>query len=1152
MRLPQHSINKYEFLEHLRTNRLVSLAQFNHFVNSRNIPNDPQLSSQWQYINNGQSGGTVDADLDAELAWTYTTGGLTTDGDTIVICIIEEGLDPSHEDLSANLWINHQEIPNNEIDDDNNGYVDDYQGWNVVTQNDNLTAGNNAGWHGTPVAGIAGARGNNDLGVTGVNWQVKVMTVVRGITEAQTIAAYSYPYTQRKKYNESNGETGAFVVATNTSWGVDFGQPEDAPMWCAFYDSLGMVGILDAAATINGNFNVDLVGDLPTSCPSDFLIGVTNINHFNQKNVNAGYGTEHIDLGAYGTNVWTLKKNNSYGSFSGTSAAAPHVSGAIGLLYSAPCPDISWLAKNEPEATALLIKSYLMDGVTSNDQLDGLVKAGGQLNLFGSLQLLMDNCAFTACFPPSLITAQNITDASVEIDWLAIGNINSEDLSYRELGAGIWLEIDNVSAAYTLSNLQACTTYEYRLRSTCDNGQSDFSVTQQFKTDGCCEAPGPLEIGNLTTESFTIEWPEQTAAQNYFFRYRYGGYDWIEFNTAVATVSIDGLTPCTEYEVQVSTQCIGGTNTDYSDTLQVQTMGCSACLEIDYCEVGSQSIPLTWISRVVLNDLDHESDNSETGYSDFTTESATLLQGYFHNLSIETDFDFVEIPLYLQVWIDFNQDGIFADSDLSYQTLTIVNSIEGSINIPPNALLGNTRMRVIASEELLPPCDSIGTAGEIEDYCVNIVAADDCLPPSGYSLQPGLDNITLSWMGSLITDNYNVRYRKTSSSDWIHISTSLHYLTIEDLSFCSDYELQVQAECDGENSVYSPSQYFTTLGCGVCLDMDYCEPIPGSIPFEWIAHFQLNDLDHYSEGEGYGDFTGVTTNLLQGEQYDFIIEPGFAGDSYEEYYCIWIDYNQDGTFTDLSEKVYDSGAPTSSGTINGQFTVPNFSVQGATRLRVTMKYFTAPDNACEGGFDGEIQDYCINIYNSPGQACPLPNGLEAQLVTNNSAYIVWNGPPAAVAYQFRYKPYASSMLDWQTFTGTDPYFQINGLEECALYEYQVRSICDTGLSAYTDSELFETECAPVSTQSIGNNNQALVFPNPFDESFTLYIKSHTNAVIRLSIFDATGKLTRRSNGRLDAEGKLKIVLDQEPTGVYFLKIQLEDELKFLKVVKSGE
>ena len=243
-------------LREIQQSNSVHTAQFNHQLQYRsNTPNDPEFEEQWQLLNDG-SIGLENADIDADLAWDITTGGLSPQNDTIGVCVIDDGVDINHEDLLNNLWKNYAEIPNNEIDDDGNGYTDDFLGWNAYAENDNISSG---GWHGTPVAGIIGAEGNNNTGVSGINWNIKLMIVKGGGTEADAIAAYEYPLEMRKRYNNSNGLEGAYVVATNTSWGTDGLQAEEAPLWCAMYDSLGTYGILNCGATANNEVDVDFL-----------------------------------------------------------------------------------------------------------------------------------------------------------------------------------------------------------------------------------------------------------------------------------------------------------------------------------------------------------------------------------------------------------------------------------------------------------------------------------------------------------------------------------------------------------------------------------------------------------------------------------------------------------------------------------------------------------------------------------------------------------------------------------------------------------------------------------------------------------------------------------------------------------------------------
>ena len=372
----------------------ISIVQKNHKLSLRATPNDANFSSQWQYVNTGAGGGTVDADIDADLAWDVTTGGLTPDGDTIVVAIVDDGIEETHSDMKANLWKNHNEIPGNGVDDDGNGYIDDVRGWNTSSNDDDVTDGGWGGWHGTPVAGIVGAKGNNTIGVAGVNWDVKLMVIVGGDgTEANAIASYSYALDNRKLYNQTNGTKGAYVVATNSSWGVDFGSAASAPLWCAFYDTLGKYGIVSAGATINGNQNVDAVGDLPTTCPSEYLLAVTNMDRTDTKITDAGYGSTHIDLGAPGEDAYTVAIFDSYNGFGGTSGATPHVAGVIGLLHSVPCQAFNDLSKADPDSAAKLIRQFILNGVDANTSLSGITATGGRLNANNAVQNLQNWCA---------------------------------------------------------------------------------------------------------------------------------------------------------------------------------------------------------------------------------------------------------------------------------------------------------------------------------------------------------------------------------------------------------------------------------------------------------------------------------------------------------------------------------------------------------------------------------------------------------------------------------------------------------------------------------------------------------------------------------------------------------------------------------------
>lgn len=373
----------------------VAVAQVNHYVQHRaTTPNDANFGNQWALNNTGGGGGVADADIDAPEAWDVTTGGITTTGDTIVVAVVDGGFQLTHPDLAPNLYRNYGEIGGTPgVDDDGNGYIDDINGWDAYANDGTIPSDN----HGTHVSGIVGARGNNSIGVSGVNWNVKIMTIAGSSgTEAVVVRAYGYAADMRERYNNTNGAQGAFVVSTNASFGVDGGAASSFPIWCAFYDTLGAVGILNAGAGPNNNTNIDIDGDIPTTCPSNYMIAVTNTTNTDARNSSCGFGPINMDIGAPGTNIYNTIVTSSYGNLTGTSMATPHVAGAIGLYWAAACQTMVNDYKNNPSALALTMRNYLLTGVDSISSMATTTSSRGRLNLNkGILRVLSYDCDTT-------------------------------------------------------------------------------------------------------------------------------------------------------------------------------------------------------------------------------------------------------------------------------------------------------------------------------------------------------------------------------------------------------------------------------------------------------------------------------------------------------------------------------------------------------------------------------------------------------------------------------------------------------------------------------------------------------------------------------------------------------------------------------------
>ncbi len=223
------------------------------------------------------------------------------------------------------------------------------------------------------------------------------------------------------------------------------------------YDSLGSLGILSVGATANFSANIDVILDIPTACPSNHLVTVTNIDKADNLFI-AAYGPNSIDLGAPGQLVYSTQLDNLYGFQSGTSMSAPHIAGTIALLFSAACEKFMLDYKYNPSSMALLLKDYILNGVDFVDDLNGITVSNGRLNVFHALNNLVEtgycsgdniddqNTAFALnCYPNPVseklfISSNNILKESLlinifnETGQLVYSNIISEP---SELSMGL-------------------------------------------------------------------------------------------------------------------------------------------------------------------------------------------------------------------------------------------------------------------------------------------------------------------------------------------------------------------------------------------------------------------------------------------------------------------------------------------------------------------------------------------------------------------------------------------------------------------------------------------------------------------------------------------------------------------------------------------
>lgn len=334
---------------------LIEFFEPNFKVQALNAPNDPRFNEQWGLRNNSQRS----IDIEALEAW-----GITQGSNEVVIGVVDTGVLFNHSDLRDNMWVNPFETQNG-ADSDGNGIIDDIHGYNSINKSGNANDDNG---HGTHVAGIIAARGNNGLGISGVSWNSKIMSLKflaadGSGTMADAIEVIEYAINMKKR--------GVNLRVLNNSWGGN--------MYSFALEnvikSANENDILFIAAAGNQGINNDTNHSFPANYNVQNVISVAAIdNNGNLANF-SNYGANKVHIAAPGVNILSTYLNNSYSSLSGTSMAAPFVSGVAALLLS-----------TEPNLNTQTIKERILSSAKPMNTLNGLVRTAGMLSAARALQ----------------------------------------------------------------------------------------------------------------------------------------------------------------------------------------------------------------------------------------------------------------------------------------------------------------------------------------------------------------------------------------------------------------------------------------------------------------------------------------------------------------------------------------------------------------------------------------------------------------------------------------------------------------------------------------------------------------------------------------------------------------------------------------------
>ncbi|MEN6294287.1 MAG: S8 family serine peptidase, partial [Methanobacterium sp.] len=352
VRIPAN-ISLKDAIAKYKKNSNVIYAESNYAYAENSIPDDTYYDYQWGL-----------SQVNASEAWNITTGS-----HKVIIAVIDSGIDLNHPDLKANIWINKGEIPGNSIDDDHNGYIDDVYGWNFISGNSNISDDDG---HGTHVAGIIAAEGNNSKGVTGVMWSATIMSL-------------------KFLDNEGNGYVDDAVSAIR--YATKMGASIISCSWGGSEYSQALKDVIDASSALvvcaagnrGSGANDDISPVYPACFTSKNIISVAATDASDVLASFSDYGLNSVDVAAPGTHICSTLPGSQYGYMQGTSMAVPYVTGLAGLIKSI-----------RPDLTALQIKYTILNNVDYISSLAGKILTGGRINAFKALtNIITDSTAPT-------------------------------------------------------------------------------------------------------------------------------------------------------------------------------------------------------------------------------------------------------------------------------------------------------------------------------------------------------------------------------------------------------------------------------------------------------------------------------------------------------------------------------------------------------------------------------------------------------------------------------------------------------------------------------------------------------------------------------------------------------------------------------------
>jgi subtilisin family serine protease len=480
---PQPSLDGVSAATAALTGKKASFVEPDYIVFATATPNDSRYSELWGMHNLGQSAGLADADIDAPEAWNLSTGSRS-----VVVGVIDSGVDHNHPDLVANMWTNPGEIAGNGADDDGNGYIDDTRGWDFANDDNNPMDDNN---HGTHCAGTIGGVGNDGQGVVGVCWQVslvglKFLSASGSGSTSDAVEAVAYATNKGMTLTSNSWGGGGFSTALNN-----------------VISAANAAGIPFIAAAGNSATDNDSVPHYPSSYDQPNVIAVASTTRTDQMSSFSCFGLRSVDIAAPGSEILSAVPGGLYSSFNGTSMATPHVAGAMALLKA-----------YRPALNAADLRDIILASADPLPSLAGRIATGGRLNVHqamlaaDSMTVTLGNFTATGnAGGPFLPTTQSYTiknRTAASISWAATTSAGWVSLSQTSgtlaTGASVTVvaSIHPSAAGYADGVYPATLTFRNVTANTSTNRPARLNVGLSDYFTEIFDAGSPNDLDNST------------------------------------------------------------------------------------------------------------------------------------------------------------------------------------------------------------------------------------------------------------------------------------------------------------------------------------------------------------------------------------------------------------------------------------------------------------------------------------------------------------------------------------------------------------------------------------------------------------------------------------------------------------------------------